>query len=166
MFTRFRRSAEFCYAPRIRFVVCPAESFPPGTRKRVQIGRRAVAVFNVDGRYFALRDVCPHQGAPLSRGQVVRSISATRPGCYQWDPSSISVRCPWHGWEYDLATGQSWTGSSRVRTFPVSIESGDLLVAAIPAGEARIPGPYVAETVPVSVEDDYVVIHLDSERAA
>jgi nitrite reductase/ring-hydroxylating ferredoxin subunit len=117
-----------------------------------------VAVFNVDGDYFGVRDICPHQGAPLSRGQVVHSVSADEPGCYRWDPASTFVRCPWHGWEYDLATGQSWTGPSRVRTFPVSLEPGGAIADAPGLEAKRVRGPYVAETIPVSVEDEYVVI--------
>jgi 3-phenylpropionate/trans-cinnamate dioxygenase ferredoxin subunit len=138
---------------------------PPGSRRRVKIGSRHVAVFNVNGDFFALRDVCPHQGAALSAGQLVHCVHARKPGCYEWDPSTPFVRCPWHGWEYDLTTGQSWSGPSRVRTFPVSVESGGTLEKNSTGRPARVPGPFVAETVEVSVEDDYVVIH-DERRGA
>jgi 3-phenylpropionate/trans-cinnamate dioxygenase ferredoxin subunit len=85
-------------------------------------------------------------------------LSATVPGCYQYDRGRTLVRCPWHGWEFDLATGQSWFDPKRerVRSYPVSIEPGRALLAP---PDPR-PGPYVAETVRVSVEDDYVVIEL------
>lgn len=147
----------------MRYVVCPVEAFAPGTRRRVEIGRRAVAVFNINGRFLAVRDVCPHHGAPLSSGQVVRSVTATAPGCYEWTPDSTVVRCPWHGWEYDLTTGQSWTGATRVRTLDTSLERGGQLTDAEPVSSREVrrrPGPYVAETVEVSVENEYVVIHL------
>jgi len=148
----------------VRFVVCPARSLPPGSRRRVEVGGRGVAVFNVAGRYFAVRDICPHQGAPLSGGQVVHSVAADGPGCYRWDPASAFIRCPWHGWEYDLATGQSWSGPSRVRTFPVSIEAGGELACIPQLPPARRPGPYVAETIPVSLDGDHVVIDMESGR--
>jgi nitrite reductase/ring-hydroxylating ferredoxin subunit len=125
-----------------------------------------VAVFNVDGNFFALRDVCPHQGAALSAGQVVHCVQARKPGCYEWDPSTPFLRCPWHGWEYDLRTGQSWSGPSRVRSFPVSVQSGDVLAGAMIDGSDRVPGPYVAETIVVSVENDYVVLDDHREGAA
>lgn len=125
-----------------------------------------MAVFNVDGNFFALRDVCPHQGAALSAGQVVHCVQARKPGCYEWDPSTPFLRCPWHGWEYDLKTGQSWSGSSRVRSFPVSVQSGDVLAGAMIDGSDRVPGPYVAETIVVSVENDYVVLDDHREGAA
>lgn len=143
----------------MRFVVCPVEAMPPGTRRRVRLGGRAVALFNVDGRFYALRDVCPHQGAPLVSGLIVDAVHARKPGCYEWDDSTPFVRCPWHGWEYDLKTGQSWSGPSRVRTFPVSVEDGATVTESIAKSAARLPGPYTAETLPVSIEDDYVVIH-------
>jgi 3-phenylpropionate/trans-cinnamate dioxygenase ferredoxin subunit len=141
-----------------KYVVGPVSSVPPGSQRRVDVAGRAVAVFNVDGRYYALRDVCPHRGAALSAGLVVGSFGATAPGAYLYDPSRPLVRCPWHGWEYDLVTGQSWCDAgSRVRALQVSVESGRSMLEA-GAGEERVPGPYVAETVRISVEDDYIVV--------
>jgi nitrite reductase/ring-hydroxylating ferredoxin subunit len=65
------------------------------------------------------------------------------------------LACPWHGWEYDLATGQSFLGPGepRVKSYDVTVERGDRV-----EGGDRVPGPYVAETFPVHVEEDYVVI--------
>jgi 3-phenylpropionate/trans-cinnamate dioxygenase ferredoxin subunit len=121
-------------------------------------------VFNVDGEFRALRDVCPHQGAELSVGAVVRSVTAEQPGCYELDRERVLVRCPWHGWEFDLATGQSWCDPKRQRTklYPVSVEPGEALVAAESGG--AVPGHYVAETVTISVENDYVVVEFDGRK--
>jgi 3-phenylpropionate/trans-cinnamate dioxygenase ferredoxin subunit len=146
-----------------RVVLGPVEKFPPGTKEQVQVEGRAIAVFNVDGRFYALRDVCPHQGAPLSRGAIVGNLSATEPGRYVYDAEQKRVRCPWHGWEYDLVTGQSSFDPrrNRVRSFPVSIEDGSTVLAAAEAGASgRQPGPHVAETVRISVEDEYLVIDV------
>ena len=73
------------------------------------------------------------------------------PGDYRLARHGELVKCPWHGWEFDIRTGQSWSDPerTRTRTYPVSVEKGD-----------RIEGPYVAETFPVSVEEEYVVIAL------
>lgn len=62
------------------------------------------------------------------------------------------MRCSWHGWEFDLRTGKSWCDPRRVRVknYAVSVEPGTRLVE----------GPYVAETFPVSVEGEYVVIEV------
>jgi nitrite reductase/ring-hydroxylating ferredoxin subunit len=136
------------------FVVGPVESMPPGTRHRAEVDGRGIAIFNVDGTFYALRDVCPHQGARLSDGIIVGEVTADCPGEYQFDPGR-HVRCPWHGWEYDLATGQSSYDpeNDRVRAYDVSVEPGAALTG-------RQPGPFVAETVPISVENDYVVLEV------
>jgi 3-phenylpropionate/trans-cinnamate dioxygenase ferredoxin subunit len=90
-------------------------------------------------------------------------VSAEAPGCYEYDAERVLVRCPWHGWEFDLATGQSWCDPlrQRVRRYPVSVAHGEELLAA--AGPQ--PGPYLAETIPITVEDDYIVVELDTRLA-
>src|SRR5437660_1746670 len=62
------------------------------------------------------------------------------------------IRCPWHGWEFDIRTGQSYCDPRRFRAkaYPVNVEPGS----------AVVKGPYVAETVKVAVESDYVVVDL------
>jgi nitrite reductase/ring-hydroxylating ferredoxin subunit len=152
------------YSRRVaKHAIAPVDQFPPGTQRRVQVGRRAIAVFNVDGEFHALRDVCPHKGAALSAGTVVRSVTADQPGCYAYDASRVLVRCPWHGWEFDLVTGQSWCDPVRQRTrpYPVSIEPGSALAVLQREPAAMAPGPYVAETIQNSIENDYVVVELD-----
>jgi 3-phenylpropionate/trans-cinnamate dioxygenase ferredoxin subunit len=69
------------------------------------------------------------------------------------------IRCPWHAWEFDLRTGQSWFDPrrTRVKAYAADVRSGRQLLAE---GGERVAGPYVAETFPVSVEADYVVIEL------
>ena len=76
----------------------------------------------------------------------------TSPGQYRLTRKGELLRCPWHGWEFDIRTGQSWCDpqSTFVRSFEVKVEPGEQLVK----------GPYVAETFPVSVQDDYLVIEL------
>jgi nitrite reductase/ring-hydroxylating ferredoxin subunit len=139
----------------MRVVVGKVDEIPPGERRRVSANGRDIVVFNVDGAFYALRDVCPHQGAQLSCGHVVGSVTSTGPGSYVYAADRPVVKCPWHGWEFELATGQSWCDPAklRVRRYPVEIESG----AEVGEG-GREPGPYVAETIPVSVEERYVVI--------
>ncbi len=139
-----------------RVVVGSLDTMPPGTQHRVEAAGRAIAIFNVAGKLYALRDTCPHQGAPLSAGVVVGEVAAERPGAYEFC-SGRHIRCPWHGWEYDLATGQSYhdPAHSRVRAYDVSVEAG----AEVMAG-ALERGPYVAETVPISVDGEYVVVEV------
>jgi 3-phenylpropionate/trans-cinnamate dioxygenase ferredoxin subunit len=133
-----------------RHVVAPAAELPAGARRLVEIGGRKIAIFNVGGALYAILDRCPHQGGSLFCGALTGLVESSEPGEYRYSRRGEIVRCPWHGWEYDLATGQSWCDPRRMRvkTYAVEVESGGDLVK----------GPYIAETFPVRVEDDYVVV--------
>ena len=112
-----------------RTVVATVEEIPPGGRKIVEVAGRSIGVFNVDGEYFALRNRCPHQGGPLCSGKVAGLVQSTVPGDYSYSRPGEMLRCPWHGWEYDIRTGQSWwdPGRTRVRSYDVTIEAGGQL---------------------------------------
>jgi nitrite reductase/ring-hydroxylating ferredoxin subunit len=133
-----------------RFVVARAAEIPPGGRKLVSVRGREVAVFNVKGELFALLDRCPHQGGSLCRGKLVGLVEADGPGRYRYTRQGEIVRCPWHGWEFDLRTGKSQFDPQR--TWVKRYEATAL------SGERLVQGRYVAETFEVSIEDDYVVI--------
>ncbi|HEX3469041.1 MAG TPA: Rieske 2Fe-2S domain-containing protein [Candidatus Elarobacter sp.] len=86
----------------------------PGTARAVVVGEREIALFNVDGTFYALDNTCPHQGGPLAEGWV----EGTR------------VTCPWHAWTFELRTGGMTLGDfERVDTFEVRI-AGDLVQVA------------------------------------
>ncbi len=147
-----------------RTVVATVEEIPPGGRKIVEVAGRSIGVFNVDGEYFALRNRCPHQGGPLCSGKVAGLVQSTTPGDYSYSRPGEMLRCPWHGWEYDIRTGQSWwdPGRTRVRSYDVTIEAGQQLDQdSNPPAPGLEKGPYVAETYPVSVERQYVVVSVD-----
>jgi nitrite reductase/ring-hydroxylating ferredoxin subunit len=63
---------------------------PPGTSRELVVAGRIVAIFNVDGQFYALDGVCPHQGGPLGKGCLTGHV----------------VTCPWHGWQFDVRSGQ------------------------------------------------------------
>lgn len=133
-----------------RHVVAPVAEIPPGQRKVVEAAGRRIVVFNLDGEFFALLDRCPHQGGPLSGGLLCGLTRSSEPGSYDVSRAGEFLRCPWHQWEFDIRTGRSWFDPRRtkVRPFPARVEPGSTLVE----------GPYRAETVPVRVEESYVVI--------
>ncbi len=135
-----------------RQVVARASDVAPGTCKIVSAGGREIGIFNLDGEYFALANRCPHEGGPLCQGKIVALVQSDGPGHYRLARQNEFLRCPWHGWEFDIRTGQSWCDpqSVRARQFQVTVE----------AGEALVKGPYVAESFAVSVEEDYLVIEL------
>ncbi len=145
-------------------------------------------MFNLGGEYFALRDRCPHQGGSLCLGRQTGLVTSARPGEYTTSRRNEIIRCPWHGWEFDIRTGQSWFDprAVRVRRYDVSVEPGAALVgdaegisAPHPSAEGKLTpekvaaqgcvdpdpemgglakGPYQAETYPVIVEQQYVII--------
>jgi nitrite reductase/ring-hydroxylating ferredoxin subunit len=144
----------------MRIAVMRADELAPGEHRVVQVGRRSIGVFRVGDEYYALADHCPHQGGPLCRGRVAPLATAGAPGEVALDPDRLFVACPWHGWEYDVTTGQSFLGPGEapVRSYPAE-------VVPDPA-TGRVPGPYVADTYAVSVEDRVVVVDTSARRAA
>src|SRR5262249_8781537 len=87
---------------------------PSGTGKCVEVGGKQVALFNVGGTFHAIDNTCLHRGGPLGEGQ--------RDG--------VGVTCPWHGWQYDVTTGQNTRDESeRVERCEVKVEGGAVLVA-------------------------------------
>src|ERR1700730_4065569 len=130
----------------MKVVVGKVSDFENGDRKIIDVNGKSIGVFRVDDQFYALRNRCPHQFGPLCAG-------------------------PWHGWEYDLATGQSFMGPGRGNTPALSYDVNVLPgseIAAVEGSQARpdgrVQGPYVAETVPVSVEQDYVVVEDSPAR--
>lgn len=135
-----------------RRVVARASEVKPGSCKIVTVLGREVGLFNIGGEYFALSNRCPHKGAELCRGMIVALVGSSGPGTYHLSRPGEFIRCPWHGWEFDIRTGQSWCDpkSVKARQFAVKVEPGSELVK----------GPYAAETFPVAVEEDYLVIDI------
>src|SRR5262249_20133652 len=119
---------------------------PPGSRRIVTLEGRSIGVFNVGGEFFALRNACPHQGGPLCQGVLSGFVLPGAPGEDPYVRRGEILRCPWHGWEFDIRTGQSYFDptQNRVRIYSVEL----------------MPGPYVAETYPVRVEGEVVVVEV------
>jgi nitrite reductase/ring-hydroxylating ferredoxin subunit len=117
--------------PMAEHIVGRVDDFPPGTHRVVTVGRIEVGVFNVGGRFHALPNVCPHQFGPLCAGTVngTTACSAETGWAFAWVREGEIVTCPWHGIEFDIATGQSLSSPRlRVRTYPVAVEDGQVKV--------------------------------------
>lgn len=148
----------FCFLDLYKFmrvVIGKVSEFTDGGRKIVDVNGKSIGIFRVDGRFYALRNRCPHQFGPLCAGTLAPRAVSAGPGDVGVDSGPPLLACPWHGWEYDLATGQSFTGPGRGN---VPVLSYDVNVVPGSEIDGRTPGPYVAETVPVSVEQEYVVV--------
>lgn len=154
-----------------KYIVAAVDGIPPGERKIVQIAGLSIGVFNLNGEFFALRNRCPHQGGPLCEGKLWGLLEAPVPGEFALSRRGEILSCGWHGWEFDVRTGQSWCDPSRLRarTYNVRVESGSQLAAesAEEVGDdssasvgGRVKGPYVAETFPVTTDGAYIVIEV------
>ena len=98
-----------------KHVVAAVSDIPPGTRKLAQVNGRAIVVFNLGGEFFALNNRCPHRGGSLCHGVQTGLVEASEPGRYRYSRKGEMIKCPWHGWEFDVRTGQSWCDPARVR---------------------------------------------------
>jgi nitrite reductase/ring-hydroxylating ferredoxin subunit len=137
-------------------IVARADEIAAGERKLVTIGGRSIGVFNVGGEYYALRNRCPHQGGPLCEGIQFAPLRAAAPGePYRRGDAGEIIRCPWHGWEFDVRTGTSWFDPERTR-----VRSYRARVVAR-AELDSVDEPLQAETYPARREGDYVVVELE-----
>ena len=129
-------------------VVGTVAEIPPGERKIVELEGRSIGVFNVKGSFYALRNACPHQSGPLCRGSIKGLLQAADNHHLEFTREGEIIRCPWHGWEFDLTNGRSIFNPHklRVRSYQVSIEPDD-------------EDPSI-ETYSVTVERGRVVVHL------
>jgi nitrite reductase (NADH) small subunit len=112
-------------------IVGPIADFPVGSHRVVMIRNVQIGVFNVDGTLHALPNVCPHQFGPLCAGTVngTMACSAATDWKFEWVREGEIVTCPWHGIEFDIATGKSLSSPRlRVRTYPVAVEDGQVKV--------------------------------------
>lgn len=86
---------------------------PPGTGIVAEAKGKPLAIFNVEGSFYAIDNTCVHRGGPLGEGEL----------------EGETVTCPWHGWEYDVKTGASITNpSAKVQAYPVQVEGTDIKV--------------------------------------
>ena len=95
-------------------LVAQAADCPPGSLCELVAGDRIIALFNVDGTLYALDGVCPHQGGPLGKRDVL---------------DDGIVTCPWHGWQFDVRNGQHQLSKSlRQPRFDVRLDGDSVLV--------------------------------------
>jgi nitrite reductase/ring-hydroxylating ferredoxin subunit len=108
----------------------PVEEFPDGAMRLLKVGRREIGIIRSRERFYALRNLCPHQTGPLCAGIVAAKVVSAGVGVgVAADQDQQVITCPWHGWEFELGTGRCVTdGSMRVATYGVSVAAGRVLV--------------------------------------
>jgi nitrite reductase (NADH) small subunit len=96
-----------------RVRVASVDDVPAGQGLVVQAEGRALALFNVDGTFYAIDNTCLHRGGPLGEGDLDGRV----------------VMCPWHAWRWDVTTGANVNNPAvKVACFPVSVERGEVFV--------------------------------------
>lgn len=94
------------------------------------LGGRPVGVVRTAQGFYAVRNRCPHQGADICAGTVAGTMVPSKPLEYEYSDATIVVACPWHRWEFELATGASFgrITHKRLVTYPVEVEDGQVYV--------------------------------------
>lgn len=118
-------------------VVCHKDELAPGQMTPAQLGPiRVVVIRAMDGTLHALAAKCLHQGGPLDRGRLyAHTLTTDDVGQYAIDPEREILKCPWHGYEYDIRTGQTVFDETRcLQTFNVREEDAQITV------ELGVPG--------------------------
>ena len=111
-------------------MVCRVDDLPPGSRREVPVGgENGVMVFNVGGQFYALRNRCPHSGGPLGRGVIRPHVISNGVGHFEFEREAEILKCPFHNWEFDIATGCAlYDPSMRAKTYPVAVEDGEVVL--------------------------------------
>jgi nitrite reductase/ring-hydroxylating ferredoxin subunit len=97
--------------------VASTRDIPSGQAKAYVVGDREIALFNVDGTYYAIENTCPHQGGPLAEGWI----------------DGTTVTCPWHAWCFDVTNGAMTLGGfTSVESYEVQVAGSTIRVSTEP----------------------------------
>ena len=114
--------------------VCRSEDVPDGATRIVNLGGAEFGLIRHKGKFYAYRNVCPHQGGPVCEGlripQIVDRIDADGRYLGQiFDENDLHIVCPWHGYEFHLTNGEHVADHKlKLEKFPVSEREGNVYV--------------------------------------
>lgn len=109
--------------------VARAEDIPEGGHRIVEVEGRSVGLYKLNGEFYALHNYCPHQGAELCKGRVCGTTLPSGVYEYKFGRQGEIVRCPWHGWEFDIRSGISLHSEKvRVKAYPLEIQEGTICI--------------------------------------
>ena len=92
--------------------VARVEDLKPGEGKSIDVNKESIALFKIGEEFFAVGNICPHRGGPLGDGYLNNDV----------------VSCPWHGWQFNVKTGEAVSGPAKIKTYPVKIEVDEVKV--------------------------------------
>jgi nitrite reductase/ring-hydroxylating ferredoxin subunit len=106
-------------------------AFAVGEMRIVEVGRRQIGIFRADGDVIhAILNICPHKGAPVCKGPIGGTMLPSAPGELVFGNDGKVLKCPWHGYEFDLESGANLfnTMRGRLRKFPTEVRDGEVYV--------------------------------------
>ena len=113
-----------------------SSEFKDGERQIIQIGKRVIGVFRHEGEFYAYSNICLHQGGPACEGLTIANVEErlrpdkTSMGLFFSD-KDMNFVCPWHGYEYDMKTGEHISDrSQKLRKYQVLTKGDDVYVVA------------------------------------
>lgn len=112
-------------------VVAHVNELPEGERLIVKVEGREIGIFKIKGRYYALRNICFHQGGPLCKGAITGAVVANADTNWKrrWVHDGEIIRCPWHWMEFNITTGKSLIYPNRgVRTYKVKVKEDQIIL--------------------------------------
>ena len=124
--------------------VGPASELSDPGRKLIGFDKFEVAVFKVDGEFFAYLNHCPHMGGPACQGKIMAKVEEviapdrTSKGM-MFSKEKLQVVCPWHGFEFDIRTGiHPGNSRARLRKVKVAVTDGDVVIT-VPDAREHVP---------------------------
>lgn len=132
---------------RQHFVVGSLDDYPVGSKKIINVGGRTVGIYNSGGTLYSVQNVCAHALAPICMADLSGTMLPSPPGQLEYGMEGVVLRCPWHGWEYDVRTGEALFGTDRRRlaTFPVTVQDDKVIITMRPR-KTEEPEKQLAET--------------------
>ena len=109
--------------------VAKLEECKPGKAHIVNVNGREIGIIHEGDQYYAILNHCPHSGAPVCRGRVEGRVVRDESGSITYDHGARTLRCPWHHWEFDLASGRALVPiRERLKVYPVRVENDTVYV--------------------------------------
>ena len=110
--------------------ICKVDELLEDKPKIIEIDGKSIGIIHKNGKYYAIRNECPHRLSPLCKGTLGGTMLPSNPQEYKYGMDGQVIQCPWHGWEFDLETGKALfeTSKLRVTTYPVELKNDEIYV--------------------------------------
>lgn len=113
----------------------PVDDVQEGERVTIQLEGREISIFNIDGEFYAHLNWCAHQGGPACEGTITGTVEASfdrdaLENEFNWCREGEVLNCPWHGWEYDITTGECLSQNDvELPSYPIRVDDGEIIIS-------------------------------------